>query len=231
MAIRTRQVKNKRDSNGVLTGRPGTVYDVDIKYTAPDGAKKTYTKRGFATKRDASQHEAEMRTKLQNPGQIASIASQRKQTVANYLNEWVESYARVNLRPSTYDGYKKTIANYINPYIGGVALNQLTPAMVDKMVSADYRQRLETVHRSRGKARVERGVEPCPEIPLYRNQRGKGHADKVWKKRQDTRPLHAGTGESPHAARGGNSLGNARHSGRALRYAPFRNSGLALAQC
>ncbi|MFR2691690.1 MAG: hypothetical protein ACLTBV_11720 [Enterocloster bolteae] len=49
------------------------------------------------------------------------------ETVANYLNEWVESYARVNLRPSTYDGYKKTIANYINPYIGGVALNQLTP--------------------------------------------------------------------------------------------------------
>ena len=39
----------------------------------------------------------------------------------DYLNEWVESYARVNLRPSTYDGYKKTIANYINPYIGGVA--------------------------------------------------------------------------------------------------------------
>ena len=93
MAIRTRQVKNKRDSNGVLTGRPGTVYDVDIKYTA--------------------QHEAEKRTKLQNPGQIASIASQRKQTVDNYLNEWVESYARVNLRPSTYDGYKKTIAGNI----------------------------------------------------------------------------------------------------------------------
>lgn len=30
---------------------------------------------------------------LGNPGQIASIASQRKQTVASYLNEWVESYA------------------------------------------------------------------------------------------------------------------------------------------
>ena len=89
MAIRTRQAKNKRDSNGVLTGRPGTVYDVDIKYTAPDGAKKSYTKRGFATKREAAQHEAEMKTKLQNPGQIASITSQRKQTVAAYLNDWV----------------------------------------------------------------------------------------------------------------------------------------------
>lgn len=74
-----------------------------------------------------------MKTKLQSPGQIASISSQGKQTVAHYLNEWVESYARVNLRPSTYDGYEKTIANYINPYIGGVALNQLTPTMVDKM--------------------------------------------------------------------------------------------------
>lgn len=133
MAVSTRQVKNKRDSNGVLTGRPGTVYDVNIKYTAPDGQKKSYAKKGFATKKEATQHEAEMKTKLQNPGQIASITSQRKQTVANYLNEWVESYARVNLRPSTYDGYKKTIAIYINPYIGGVALNQLTPAMVDKM--------------------------------------------------------------------------------------------------
>ena len=64
---------------------------------------------------------------------VQGITSQRKQTVAAYLNDWVESYARVNLRPSTYDGYKKTIANYINPYIGGVTLNQLTPAMVDKM--------------------------------------------------------------------------------------------------
>ena len=92
-----------------------------------------YSKKGFPTKKEATQHEAEMKAKLHNPGQIASIASQRKQTVASYLNEWVESYARVNLRPSTYDGYKRTIANYITPYIGGVALNQLTPAMVDKM--------------------------------------------------------------------------------------------------
>ena len=70
--------KNKRDSNGVLTGRPGTVYDVNIKYTAPDGKKKSYAKKGFATKKEATQHEAEMKTKLQNPGQIASISRAEK---------------------------------------------------------------------------------------------------------------------------------------------------------
>ena len=221
MAISTRQVKNKRDSNGVLTGRPGTVYDVNIKYTAPNGEKKTYSKKGFPTKKEATQHEAEMKAKLHNPGQIASIASQRKQTVASYLNEWVESYARVNLRPSTYDGYKRTIANYITPYIGGVALNQLTPAMVDKMFQQIIDKGLKPSTAAGAKRVLSRGVEPCPEIPLYRNKRSKGHAYEVWKERQDPRPVHAGTGKSPYAARRGYRLGNARYLRRALRYAPF----------
>ncbi len=129
-----------------------------------------------------------MKTKLQNPGQVASITSQRKQTVAAYLNDWVESYARVNLRPSTYDGYKRTIANYITPYIGGVTLNQAYPCYGRQNVSADYRQRLEAVHRSRGKTCFERGVEPCPQIPLYRNKRSKRYAYEVWKERQDPDP-------------------------------------------
>ena len=50
---------------------------------------------------------------------------------------------------------------------------------------------------------------------------GKGHADEVWKERQDPRPLHAGTGKSPYAARRGYSVGNARHFRRALWYAAF----------
>ena len=49
-SIATRQVKNKRDSDGALTGRAGTVYDVDIKYKTPDGYKH-YIKKGFTTKR------------------------------------------------------------------------------------------------------------------------------------------------------------------------------------
>lgn len=133
MAIGTRQVKNKRDAGGVLTGRAGTVYDVNIKYTLPDGKKSTYEKGGFLTRKEAVQHEADMKSKLQTPTFAASVKVQRKQTVKDYLEEWVESYARVNLRPSTYDGYKRTIRSYIVPYIGNVPLNQLAPSMVDKM--------------------------------------------------------------------------------------------------
>jgi len=132
MAIQTRTVQNKRDADGALTGKPGTVYDVNIKYNAPDG-KKSYAKRGFLTKKEATQHEAEMRTKLQNPGYASMNTLQGKQTVKEYLDEWVENHGKANLRPSTFAGYKSHIKNQIVPNIGHVQLKQLNPAMLDNM--------------------------------------------------------------------------------------------------
>ena len=133
MAVSSRKVQNKRDSNGVLTGKAGTVYDVNIKYTGQDGKKKSYAKKGFATKKEATQHEAEMKAKLANPVYSPVVASQGKQTVKEYLEEWVENHGKANLRPSTFVGYKSHIRNHIVPYIGHVQLNQLTPAMLDNM--------------------------------------------------------------------------------------------------
>lgn len=133
MAVSARKVKNKRDANGNLTGRAGTVYDVNIKYINPEGQQKTYPKKGFLTKKEAEAHEAEMKTKLQAPTFAASVKVQRRQTIKSYLDEWVESYARMNLRPGTYYSYKQTIKNYIVPYVGNVPLNQLGGQTVDKM--------------------------------------------------------------------------------------------------
>lgn len=132
MAITTRTVKNKRDKDGLLTGKAGTVYDVNIKYTSPSG-KRTYAKKGFLTRQDAAQHEAEMRTKLIIPTYAPVLLSQSKLTVKEYLEEWVENHGAANLRPSTFASYKGHIKNHINPYIGHVQLRQLTPAMLDNM--------------------------------------------------------------------------------------------------
>ncbi len=132
MAVSTRQVKNKRNINGILTGRAGTVYDVNIKYTTSEGVKSTYAKKGFLTKKDALQHEAEMKTKLQAHFFNSRAISRQKQTVRDYLNEWLESYVKHNLRPATYENYKRTVRNYIIPYIGNVVLGKLSPPMVDK---------------------------------------------------------------------------------------------------
>ena len=141
MAISSRTVKNKRNSNGELTGRSGIVYDVNIKYMSAEG-KKTYSKKGFVTKKDASQHEAEMRTKLTNPTYTPTSTQRSKQTVKDYLETWVDNHGKANLRPSTFASYRGHIKNHIVPYIGHVQLNQLTPAMLDSMFQSLFEKGL-----------------------------------------------------------------------------------------
>lgn len=135
MAIQERRVKNKRDASGELTGKPGTVYDVNIKYKS-DGAAKTYSRRGFPTKKDALRHEAEMKAKLTNAAYTPPSAAQRKQTVREYMAEWLERHGAANLRPSTRASYQTFTKNHIFPHIGDIPLGQLSPAMLDDL----YRQ-------------------------------------------------------------------------------------------
>jgi len=74
-----------------------------------------------------------MKTKLINPSFITTVAGQGKQSIKDYLQEWVENHGTVNLRPSTFAGYKSNINNHIIPAIGHVQLRQLTSAMLDNM--------------------------------------------------------------------------------------------------
>lgn len=132
MAVKERTIQNKRNSAGELTGKTGTVYDVNIKYKS-GGASKTYSRKGFLTKREAVQHEAEMKSKLTNPVYAPPTAAQRKMTVKEYMEEWIDRHGAANLRPSTETSYRSHMKNHIYPYIGDVFLNQLTPAMLDDM--------------------------------------------------------------------------------------------------
>ena len=132
MAIAAREVKNKRAASGELTNKPGVVYDVNIKYPH-EGKYRTYSKKGFATRQLAAQHEAEMKGKLTNSAYTPLSAKQAKMTVRDYMNEWVENHGNANLRPSTFSSYKSHIKHHIIPYIGDIPLGKLTPAMLDDM--------------------------------------------------------------------------------------------------
>lgn len=137
MAISSRKVKNRRNAEGVLTGKPGTVYDVYIKYMT-NGERKTYGKRGFPTKAQAEKHEAEMKVKLEKPSYTPLLVMNGKQTVKEYMEDWVEKHGKANLRPSTLYGYRGYIKNHIVPYIGSVPINQVTGAMLDDLFSKLY---------------------------------------------------------------------------------------------
>lgn len=94
----------------------------------------TYSQKGFATKKEATQHEAEMKTKLANPVYTPVASSQGKQTVKEYMEEWVRDTRKSKLAPKhVCPSYKGYIKNHIVPNIGHVQLNQLSPAMLDNM--------------------------------------------------------------------------------------------------
>lgn len=135
MAISERTIKNKRNGSGELTGKPGTVYDVNIKYKS-NGQQKTYTRKGFRTKKEALHHEAEMKQKLTNASYTPPAAAQRKEPVSVYMTDWLARHGSANLRPSTQASYQSHMRNHIFPYIGDVPLSQLTPAMLDDMYQA-----------------------------------------------------------------------------------------------
>ncbi|MEL7608810.1 MAG: tyrosine-type recombinase/integrase [Bacillota bacterium] len=132
MAIYQRQVVNKKRADGLRTGKAGVVYDVYIKYKI-QGTYKTYAKRGFLNRREASVHEAEMKLKFARSGESFAIQVNSKRSVSEYLTEWLESYARNNLRPTTYAAYKHNVFRYAIPAIGAIKLTHLNAQKLDTL--------------------------------------------------------------------------------------------------
>ena len=136
MSISVREVKNKKDRNKIPTHRPGTVYDVNIKYKCEDGTYKTYGKRGFYSKADAIAHEAEMRVKLNDSYYQTGYLKYNQSTLAIYLTDWLEDYAFRYVSPNTYNGYRININNHIIPAIGHVKLRSVTAKVIDDLCAA-----------------------------------------------------------------------------------------------
>lgn len=131
MSIITREVKNKKSVDGGRTGKAGVVYDVSLKYKTADGFK-SYGKRGFLTRSDALEHEAEMRMKFARANGTLTNMEASRQLFKDYLEAWLERHGK-NLRSSTLAGYQNHISAYIQPALGGVPLYQITPASLDTM--------------------------------------------------------------------------------------------------
>lgn len=154
MSVTSRQVKNKRDANGKLTGRSGVVYDVNIKYKVLDGYK-AHVKRGFAKKSDAVDYEAAMKVKLstQPVSVLSALSREGNQTLQAYITKWVERHGSANLRSSTLACYKNHIKNHIIPALGLVRLKDLTPEQLD-----DFYNMLSERHLSSGTIKIDHRI-------------------------------------------------------------------------
>ena len=120
---------NVRDKQGRLR-KELKVYSVRYRYTDPvTGKRKRTTKRGFLTKADAESFLLEI-----NSQQSQNIFSTPKAIlVKDFLLDWLKSYAAVNVRETTYQGYERIIHKHLIPNIGGLDLKKLSSLNIDKL--------------------------------------------------------------------------------------------------
>lgn len=102
-----------------------------------NGKRIVIEKGGFATRAEAYEKGTEAFVDFKH-GNIG-ITSE-KITVKDYMESWLESVARLNIRESTYENYAKLIKSKIIPYLGNVILQELTPAHIDCMLRKQVTQ-------------------------------------------------------------------------------------------
>jgi len=89
----------------------------------PDGKRQRLTKtfKGTATQANKELQKLILEAS-ENP-----LAAHTKHTVSTYINRWMETYVKVNIRKRTQQGYESKIRAYITPTIGNMPMQELQP--------------------------------------------------------------------------------------------------------
>ncbi|WP_196592157.1 tyrosine-type recombinase/integrase [Pectinatus frisingensis] len=128
-SVKERIRNNARDKQGKIRQKI-KVYDVYYRYTdIATGRLKNTVKRGFLTKKEAEVFLLEI-----NEQQQKGIFCQPQVIlVKTFLDDWLNTYVKINVRKSTYYGYKRIIEHHLIPHLGGFELKKLTAVDIDRL--------------------------------------------------------------------------------------------------
>lgn len=98
-----------------------------------DGKRKRVSKSGFKTKKEAVEAGTRALAEYNESGQTFNLSSI---SVADYLDSWIDSYCKMNLKYNTQLGYLYTIENHLKPSLGMYRLKSLTPSAVQEFVNS-----------------------------------------------------------------------------------------------
>lgn len=96
--------------------------------TMPNGKQKV----AYAKTQDEARRKLAELVKLRDQGLL--IGTER-QTVAQYLSDWLENAAKPAVRPKTYDAYRLYLNRHIIPTLGTHQLAKLTPQHVQAFLT------------------------------------------------------------------------------------------------
>ena len=93
----------------------GKVYQYQFEIAPVDGKRKYINKSGFKTKKEAFDEGVKAYNEYEYSGKKVNV---KDMSYSDYLDYWVDNYAKLNLRYSTIMSYCNIIKNHIKPRIG-----------------------------------------------------------------------------------------------------------------
>lgn len=121
--------KNKYDKEGKLK-KPNWEYRFEM--AKVDGKRQHASKSGFATQKEAEEAGTKALAEYLNSGQVHKP---NDISVSDYLDQWIEQYVMVNLRPNSQSSYKGIVNNHIKPAVGHYKLQSLNPSTLQSFVN------------------------------------------------------------------------------------------------
>ena len=105
----------------------------------PDSGKKRYkTEVVRGTKRDAQKRLTELLRQLDT----GDYVEPSRETVDDFLGQWLRDYAETHVRQRTLEGYRGNLDRYIIPALGSIALEKLAARHIQSFESACLRRGL-----------------------------------------------------------------------------------------
>jgi len=78
--------------------------------------------------------------KLLNEVNMGTYIEPTKITLAQWLQEWLDKYKKVKIKPSTYELYESLIKIIINPELGNIPLKDLRPIQIQSFYNKLYEE-------------------------------------------------------------------------------------------
>lgn len=117
-----------------VTRKEGTTWSVvfDVGVDPATGKRQRRRKRGFKTKKEAEKYLAEQLHAIES----GTYIKPSRMTFGQYLDYWLDNYARVNVTPKTYEVYCVIARRHVTPVLGGILLTKLQPIHLQQYYTA-----------------------------------------------------------------------------------------------
>lgn len=127
------------------------------------GKRAHYSEAGFKTKAEAEEAGTKAKALLyESSGQTFRPS---EMSVADYLDYWIDTYCKTNLKDTTVAGYQKKIRLYIKPALGHYRIKSLAPSVIQELINKMFNEGFSrnTLTSVKGilSASLDYAVEPC----------------------------------------------------------------------